>query len=1034
MGEKAILFQAVVPIGERRSMMNAWFKIQPTTGKISGPFHASQQPFRLGISSTIVSPSLRTNLLSLHTTPLSLYTIGGRVPNHFVLSDCISWVSFSRYFGFGNLSIYGQGVFKEWKTSKLPSPCVDSVLGVYGKYLCILPGVWKYGYYRIDEDEYLTNQKGYIWDTSENKCLETRIDPPKVEGEKWQWRRIRACAPLDGEGLLIAMDGEKNNFFLYNPENNDWQICNMKDPLPKFIGETSFAASGGKLYILEVPVKSPAFLYIYNINGGERRLEKDKIPILEFVDDLWSMDKWDRGVRLVHLADDMLGRSRRSRQSDKLCFLWLGPVSYENENGWPPVRTLHHLKIEVPFCSDQPTKVVDNKVFRTNITDLLDCLPCDPLMLETEADEVLIPRASGTTAAARENTLLFQAVVRSGQSDLTMNAWFKIKPTHEICGPFHVRQPFRLGMSSTFVGSSLYAIGGEVPSSRLCKSGYISWLDTRSPFNGWEVGELPSPCVDPVICVCGDFLYIFTELEGYIWDTRVNCFLATILLPRVVGGGERQWRRIRACAALDRQGLLIAMDGEKNNFFLYNPENNDWRIYNVKDPLPKFSGETSFAVSNGRLYILEVQVKFPVMLYIYDIMEGKLVKGKMPIPISSNDLLRLGEYYKITVCRLVPVANDKLFFLSLLRVFPSFSEGELGTTLLEYRKFKFSFNHNPSNSEVEVESCIEYSGYCSIANVTNLLDCLPCGPEQFEVEGKSPPDYLLTQLADPFHEQKGQITAEPETESSSEYSLSRGKMIREITAADEVEMRHILVAPRKHPSYRSYWIWEKEKERAKERKKKITAEPETEPSSEDSHSGGENIPEIPAAETDEEKRKRKMLKKAVANKNYRERIRKRAKLADKLESENEELREEIASQKLMVVDLTKRLAEEEKVDDPQNSFPMLLGVTEALTKMKEKKKKYKRRAAEADNIELENLQLRQEIASLKARMDELLKRPAGLEGAEEEQYAVGEKGKEQYKDTSANPVPPEASSRPHGTSPDKDSSDSEIYPETDSET
>ncbi|GKV32820.1 hypothetical protein SLEP1_g41393 [Rubroshorea leprosula] len=122
------------------------------------------------------------------------------------------------------------------------------------------------------------------------------------------------------------------------------------------------------------------------------------------------------------------------------------------------------------------------------------------------------------------------------------------------------------------------------------------------------------------------------------------------------------------------------------------------------------------------------------------------------------------------------------------------------------------------------------------------------------------------------------------------------------------------------------------------------AERETEPSrqqqrgqfrstdacSEDSHLRGENIPEIPVAETKEEKNKRRKTQKAVADKNYREKIRQRAALADKLEPENEELREEIeelrkekeesrkenASQQAMIEDLRRRLAQQEKkVDD-----------------------------------------------------------------------------------------------------------------------
>ncbi|GLT87983.1 hypothetical protein SLE2022_060300 [Rubroshorea leprosula] len=159
----------------------------------------------------------------------------------------------------------------------------------------------------MDEDTHGTIQRGYIWNTIDNECL----------GGERQWRRIHACASLDKEGLLIAMDGEKNNFFLDNPENNDWKIYYTEDPLPEFIGETSFAASNGRLHILEVRGKSPAFLYIYDIKKRKLVMDQtDQKPIPKFDDDLWSMDKWDRVVRLVPVADD------------KLCFLWLGPVSF----------------------------------------------------------------------------------------------------------------------------------------------------------------------------------------------------------------------------------------------------------------------------------------------------------------------------------------------------------------------------------------------------------------------------------------------------------------------------------------------------------------------------------------------------------------------------------------------------------------------------------------------------------------------------------------------------------------------------------
>ncbi|GKU93498.1 hypothetical protein SLEP1_g7091 [Rubroshorea leprosula] len=701
MEEQAIIFQAVVPIGESRSMMNAWFKIQPKP-KISGPFHARQPPFRLGISSAFVGSSL--------------YTIGGRVPNHFVLSDCISWLDTS-------------DAFSAWKTNKLPSRCVDSVLGVYSESLYIFPGVWKYGYYHMDEDKYLTNRKGYIWSTRENKCLETKIGPPKVEGEKWQWRRIRACAALDKEGLLIAMDGEKNNFFLYKPEKNDWEICKFKDPLPKFIGETSFAASNGRLYFLEVQGKFPALLYIYDIKEG--KLVIDKTPILELDDDLWSMDEWDRVVRLVLVADD------------KLCLLWLGPVSYENENGWPPARILHYLKFKVSSRPNSVFEVEDSKVFTTSITDLLDCLPCDLAQFEAEAKGKSQPLTQDvklkaviasekkelvidpvTTMAARENAILFQAVVPSGERKLMMNTWFKIQPTAQIFGPFHGRQPFRLGISSTFVGSSLYTIGGEVPSSRLPKPCDVSWLDTCHPFNGWETGELPSPCVDSVICVAGDSLYILTELEGYIWNTRDNqCLKTRIHPPRVEGGDQKQRPRVRACAALDGQKLLIAMDGENNtNFYLHpQPEDEarDWERFGT--PLPAFTNEISFAASNGRLYILEFPNNPPASLHIYDTNMRKIVQNYPIDWLTLNALWKLDE--KDRVVRLVPVADDMLCFL-LLGPFED-KNGWPPVKTLYYLKLKFSFNLN------EFEIVDDKSFH---TNITHLLNCLPCGPEQFRAE------------------------------------------------------------------------------------------------------------------------------------------------------------------------------------------------------------------------------------------------------------------------------------------------------------
>ncbi|GLT37311.1 hypothetical protein SLA2020_116370 [Shorea laevis] len=344
-GEKSILIQAMAV--QERKMRNAWFIIHPIPNNVLRNFKTFE-----GIHSLIEQEGYRSYLLGINSAFVGsfLYAKGGQVPNDFVLSDCIRWLDTCNH-------------SKGWETSNLPSPCVDSIIGVYGDSLYILPGLYKYGYYDMDEDSYYTEREGYIWNTRDNKCHETKIPPPIVEGGKRQWRRIRACAALDGEGLLIAMDGENNtNFYLHpEPENKarDWEEFG-RNPLPRFTGETSFAASKVRLYILEVPSSSPAWLYVYNTN--EMKLEtKQSIDDLRLMDDLWSMDEWDRVVRLVPVADDRLG------------FLWLGP--FENGNGWPPIKNLHYLNIKFSINANPAVEVVDYKIYRLNITDLLDCLP-----------------------------------------------------------------------------------------------------------------------------------------------------------------------------------------------------------------------------------------------------------------------------------------------------------------------------------------------------------------------------------------------------------------------------------------------------------------------------------------------------------------------------------------------------------------------------------------------------------------------------------------------------------------------------------
>ncbi|GKV48952.1 hypothetical protein SLEP1_g55727 [Rubroshorea leprosula] len=345
-GEKPVIFQAMATDDETMVMRNIWLIIKPNRQK--GIFETFKDIEPLEDKERFGSALLGTSSIFVKS---SLYAVGGRKPNSDELSSCI------RYLDTNKLS-------EGWKVGTLPSASFDSVLGVYDDSIYILPGMW---------NTYPTKQEGYIWNVINNECLQTRIHPP--EDGDGQWRRIRACASLD-EGLLIAMDGEKNNFFLYNQENNDWKIYNIQDPLPKFIGETSFAAFNGRLYFLEVRSMSPAFLFVYDINKG--KLVMDKKPIPEFDDDLWSMDKWDRVVRLVPVADD------------KLCFLWLGPVTYENEDVWHPVRILHCLKVKFsinPNPSNSEVKVEADKGFHTNITNLLDCLPCsDPEQFEPELE------------------------------------------------------------------------------------------------------------------------------------------------------------------------------------------------------------------------------------------------------------------------------------------------------------------------------------------------------------------------------------------------------------------------------------------------------------------------------------------------------------------------------------------------------------------------------------------------------------------------------------------------------------------------
>ncbi|GKV32734.1 hypothetical protein SLEP1_g41318 [Rubroshorea leprosula] len=344
-GDKPIIVQAMARVGKEVVLRNIWLIIRcdPQEG-IFETFNGIGPPEdkeRFG------STLLGTSSIFVKS---SLYAVGGRKPNSDEVSSCIRYLDTNK-------------LLEGWKVGTLPSSSFDSVLGVYDDSIYILPGMWKYGYYGMDEDTYRTEQRGYIWNTTDNQCRQDRIRPPEDGGER-QWRRIRACAALDGQGLLIAMDGEKNNFFLYDQENKDWKSYYIEDPLPKFFGETSFAASNGRLYILEVPSMFPAFLYIYDIE--KRKLVMAKMPIPNFDDDLWSMDKWDRVVRLVSVADD------------KLCFLWLGPVTYENEDMWHPVRILHYLKVKFsinPNPSNSEVEVEDDKGFHTNITKLLYCLP-----------------------------------------------------------------------------------------------------------------------------------------------------------------------------------------------------------------------------------------------------------------------------------------------------------------------------------------------------------------------------------------------------------------------------------------------------------------------------------------------------------------------------------------------------------------------------------------------------------------------------------------------------------------------------------
>ncbi|GLT37310.1 hypothetical protein SLA2020_116360 [Shorea laevis] len=288
-----------------------------------------------------------------------------------------------------------------------------------------------------------------------------------------------------------------------------------------------------------------------------------------------------------------------------------------------------------------------------------------------------------------------------------MNAWFKIQPTLKISCPFQGKKPYCLGMTCAFVGSSPLYTGSQGPGDILPHP-LISWLDTSNAFNGWETSELPSTFTDSVIGVYGNSLYILTETEGYIWNTIKNELLQTRIRPPLIEGGERQWRRIRACAALDGKGLLIAMDGKNNaNFYLHpEPENQarDWEGFG--NPLPRFMGETSFATSKGRLYILEVPINRPAFLYIYNIDMGNLIViDRQPIQ-ELNDLWTMHKNKSDRVVRLVPVADDKLCFLWLS---PS--------KTLHYLKVRFSINPNPV-VEVLVDYCFE-------EKITHLLECLP---------------------------------------------------------------------------------------------------------------------------------------------------------------------------------------------------------------------------------------------------------------------------------------------------------------------
>ncbi|GKV42616.1 hypothetical protein SLEP1_g49999 [Rubroshorea leprosula] len=172
--EKNILFQGIgVPCDDEEDLRNSWFIILPISNKYLGIFEASTD-----IPRFVESGCTESDLLGMTYTFVgsSLYIIGSRVPNDLELSDSIRWLD-------------TRSSSKQWRFH--------------------------------DEDTNLKTREGYIWDTRVNECFKTRIPPPQVAVGERQWRRIRACAPLEGKGLLIAMDGEENNFFLYNSEIND---------------------------------------------------------------------------------------------------------------------------------------------------------------------------------------------------------------------------------------------------------------------------------------------------------------------------------------------------------------------------------------------------------------------------------------------------------------------------------------------------------------------------------------------------------------------------------------------------------------------------------------------------------------------------------------------------------------------------------------------------------------------------------------------------------------------------------------------